>query len=63
MALKSILVFLLVGYGAVVAPVYFAQRALLYFPDRVRTPPADAGFPEAEEIAIETTGGTPQSIN
>jgi len=56
-ALKSILVFLLVGYGAMVALVYFAQRALMYFPDRTRTPPADAGFPEAEEVILETADG------
>jgi fermentation-respiration switch protein FrsA (DUF1100 family) len=55
--LKSILVFLLVGYGAMVALAYFAQRALMYFPDRTRTPPAQAGFPEAEEVIIETADG------
>ncbi len=56
-ALKSILVFLLVGYGAMVALAYFAQRALMYFPDRTRTPPALAGLPEAEEVVIETADG------
>jgi fermentation-respiration switch protein FrsA (DUF1100 family) len=56
-ALKSILVFLLVGYGALVALAYFAQRALMYFPDRTRTPPAQAGLPEAEEVTIETADG------
>jgi uncharacterized protein len=55
--LKSILVFLLVGYGAMVALAYFAQRALMYFPDRTRTPPAQAGLPEAEEVIIETADG------
>ena len=49
--------FLLVGYGAIVAFAYLAQRALLYFPDRTRTPPAAAGLPEAEEAAIETADG------
>jgi fermentation-respiration switch protein FrsA (DUF1100 family) len=53
-ALKSILLFLLVGYGAIVALAYLAQRSLTYFPDRVRTSPAQAGFPEAEEITIDT---------
>jgi uncharacterized protein len=57
MALKSILVFLLVGYGAMVVLAYFAQRALMYFPDRTRTPPGVAGLPEAEEIALETADG------
>jgi uncharacterized protein len=56
-ALKSILVFLLVGYGALVALAYFAQRALMYFPDRTRTPPAQAGLPEAEEVTVETADG------
>ena len=56
-ALKSILVFLLVGYGVLVALAYFAQRALMYFPDRTRTPPAQAGLPEAEEVTIETADG------
>ena len=55
--LKSILLFLLVGYGAMVALAYFAQRALLYFPDRTRTSPTQAGFPEAEEIMLETADG------
>src|SRR5258708_38490659 len=56
-ALKSILVFLLVGYGAMVALAYFAQRALMYFPDRTRTAPTLAGLPEAEEVVIETADG------
>jgi fermentation-respiration switch protein FrsA (DUF1100 family) len=56
-ALKLILVFLLVGYGALVALAYFAQRALMYFPDRARTPPAQAGLPEAEEVTIEAADG------
>ena len=55
--LKSVLVFLAVGYGGVVALVYLAQRTLLYFPDRSRTPPAEAGFPQAEEITIQTGDG------
>jgi fermentation-respiration switch protein FrsA (DUF1100 family) len=56
-ALKSILVFLLVGYGAMVAIVYFAQRALMYFPDRTRTPPGEAGLPEAEEVTLTVADG------
>lgn len=56
-ALKSIFLFLLVGYGAMVALAYFVQRSLLYFPDRTHTPPAQAGFPEAEEVTIETAAG------
>jgi fermentation-respiration switch protein FrsA (DUF1100 family) len=56
-ALKSILVFLPIGYGAIVVLAYFAQRALMYFPDRTRTPPGAAGLPEAEEVTIETADG------
>src|ERR1700688_3388238 len=56
-ALKSILVFLLLGYGAMVALAYLAQRALMYFPDRTRTPPAEAGLPEAEEVTFESADG------
>ncbi len=56
-ALKFILLFLLAGYGAMVAISYFAQRSLMYFPDRTRTPPVQAGLPEAEEVAIETVDG------
>src|SRR4029077_18188429 len=55
--LKSVLVFVLVGYGAMVALAYLAQRALMYFPDRTRTPPAQAGLPEAEEVILETADG------
>ena len=55
--MKSILIFLLVGYGAMVALLYFAQRALMYFPDGTRTPPAEVGLPEAEEVTIETADG------
>jgi uncharacterized protein len=55
--MKSVLLFLLVGYGALVAIVYLAQRALLYFPDRTRTLPADAGLPEAEEVMLKTADG------
>ena len=56
-ALKNVLIFLLVGYGAMVALLYFAQRALMYFPDRIRTPPAEAGLSEAKEVMIETSDG------
>jgi uncharacterized protein len=55
--LKFVLILLLVGYVAVVALAYFAQRALLYFPDRTRTSPAAVGFPQAEEAVVETADG------
>jgi uncharacterized protein len=55
--LKWFLITLLVGYGAIVTLAYFAQRSLMYFPDRTRTPPAEAGLPQAEEIELTTGDG------
>lgn len=57
-ALKSILVIALAGYLGMVAIMYFAQRALMYFPDTLRTGPADAGFPQAEEVMLRSADGT-----
>jgi uncharacterized protein len=45
------------GYLALGALMFFAQRALMYFPDRTRTPPAVAGFPEAQEVILDTSDG------
>jgi fermentation-respiration switch protein FrsA (DUF1100 family) len=45
------------GYLALGALMFFAQRALMYFPERVRTSPAAAGLPQAEEIALDTSDG------
>ena len=55
--LKWFLITVLVGYGAIAALAYFAQRALMYFPERTRTAPAAAGFPQAEEIELVTSDG------
>lgn len=57
MTVKSIVFFLVCAYVLLVALAYFGQRALLYFPDRSRTPPAEAGFPEAEEHMLKTADG------
>src|SRR5688572_10239706 len=54
---KSFLIFLATGYLALVALMYVAQRALMYFPETFRTPPAEAGFPEAEEVVLDTADG------
>jgi uncharacterized protein len=54
---KWILIFVLVGYGGLVALLYFTQRSLQYFPETFRTPPAAAGFPEAEEVMLDTADG------
>jgi hypothetical protein len=37
--------------------MYLAQRKLMYFPETVRTSPADAGFAAAEETILETADG------
>jgi uncharacterized protein len=55
--LKWILITVLVGYGAIAAFAYFAQRSLMYFPERTRTAPAAAGFPQAQEIELTTSDG------
>lgn len=46
-----------VGYLALGVLMFFAQRALMYFPDRQRMPPAAAGLPQAEEIVLDTADG------
>jgi len=43
-----------VAFGAL---MFFAQRALMYFPDRTRTTPAAAGLPQAEEVRLGTADG------
>jgi len=43
-----------VGFGAL---MFFAQRALMYFPDRTRTAPAAAGLPQTEEVILDTADG------
>jgi fermentation-respiration switch protein FrsA (DUF1100 family) len=47
----------LVGYLAVTVMIYFAQRSLMYFPDRMRTTPAEAGLPQAEEVPLTAADG------
>ena len=45
------------AFGGLVALMYVAQRSLMYFPERLRTPPAMAGLPEAQEVALDTKDG------
>src|SRR5205085_3803756 len=45
------------GYLGLAALMYFAQRSLMYFPERVRTAPAAAGFPQAQEVMLDTADG------
>jgi uncharacterized protein len=55
--LKWLAVYALVGYAAVLALLYVAQRAMQYFPERFRTAPAAAGLPEAQEVVLDTADG------
>src|SRR5262245_30401654 len=55
--LKSLLVFAAACYLGILALMYFTQRSLMYFPEAVRTAPADAGLPEAEEVVLDTADG------
>ena len=55
--LKWLILLALVAYCGVGAFLYFAQRALMYFPETARTPPAAAGLPAAEEVILTTADG------
>ena len=55
-ALKWLLV-AAAGYGALLVLMYVFQRSLMYFPDTKRTPPALAGLPQAEEVALVSSDG------
>jgi len=56
--LKTALIIALTVYVALLAIMYAAQRALMYFPDRFHTSPADAGFPQAQEVMLRSADGT-----
>lgn len=56
--LKSVLLIALAGYLGLVAIMYVAQRALMYFPYPVRMTPADADFAQAQEIMLRAADGT-----
>src|SRR2546423_4238562 len=55
--IKWIFIAAATGYLGIGALMYFTQRALMYFPDRARTPPAAAGFPQAQEVVLGTADG------
>jgi fermentation-respiration switch protein FrsA (DUF1100 family) len=57
MALLKWLLIALVGYGSLVTLMYLLQRSMMYFPDTTRTPPAEAGLPQAEEVVLKTADG------
>jgi len=44
-------------YVGLAALMYFAQRSLMYFPETIRTPPAAAGLPQAQEVVLDTADG------
>ncbi len=44
-------------FGGFVALMYVAQRSLMYFPDRVRTPPLVAGLPGTDEVELRSADG------
>jgi len=54
---KWALIVVLGGYAGLLALMYVAQRGLMYFPETVRTPPAQAGFPQAEEVVLDSADG------
>jgi uncharacterized protein len=54
---KWFLAFFATGYLALVALMYVTQRGLMYFPETLRTAPADAGLAEAEELTLDTADG------
>jgi fermentation-respiration switch protein FrsA (DUF1100 family) len=47
----------LVIFGGFTAVMYVMQRSMMYFPERVRTPPAAAGLPAATEVMLDTADG------
>lgn len=55
--LKWLLILAVLGYGGLLALMYVFQRALMYFPDPARTPPAEAGLAQAEEITLTASDG------
>src|SRR5690348_4625765 len=56
--LKWILIVVVVIYLVGVAVLYFKQREMLFpIPPVGRTPPAEAGLPEAEEHVLTTADG------
>ena len=57
MTLLKWLIGALVAFGGFVALMYVAQRSLMYFPDRERISPTDAGLRDAQEVVLDTADG------
>jgi len=56
--LKTAVLVVLGCYIGLVGIMYIAQRALMYFPFSERVAPADADFPQAQEIMLRAADGT-----
>jgi fermentation-respiration switch protein FrsA (DUF1100 family) len=56
-ALKWLLIGLIGAYAALLLLMFVFQRALMYFPNPARTPPAAAGLPEVEELILTSADG------
>lgn len=55
---QSIVTLAIAAYAAVAVALYVFQRMLLYpVPETTRTAPATAGFPEAQEVVLDTKDG------
>jgi fermentation-respiration switch protein FrsA (DUF1100 family) len=55
--LAKFAVFALCAYAAILLGAYLGQRRLMYFPDRMRTPPTAAGLPDVAERVLDTADG------
>jgi len=55
--LKWTAIIALCFYVGVAAVLYVTQRSLMYFPETIHTTPAQAGVPEAEEVALTASDG------
>lgn len=56
--LKTLTIAAVLGYAALLAVVYLFQRSIMYpAPQTVRTAPASAGVPQAQEIMLDTSDG------
>lgn len=56
-ALNWLLIAAALGYGGLLVLMYVFQRALQYFPDATRTPPGQAGLPQAQEVTLTSGDG------
>ncbi len=54
---KWLLIAAVLAYGGLLALMYVFQRSLQYFPDVTRTPPAQAGLSQAEEVTLRSADG------